>query len=214
MARVDGLLIHDLDFRFHETEEGVEAHMRALESGGGYAALRGLKESGAVRAIGAGINHTGMIPRFLRRFELDFFLVAMPYTLLCQEALDEELPLCVERGIGVVIGAPFASGILATGAGPGASYGYRDAGADVLEKTRRIEAVCARHGVPLGAAALQFPLGHPAVAAVIPGPNAPEQVETNVRWMRWEIPSALWDDLRDEGLIRADAPTRWAAGPG
>src|SRR5262249_51532032 len=126
-------------------------------------------QSGEIGAIGVGINETGMIPRFAARFEVDFFLVAMPYTLLSQEALDEELPLCAKRGIGVVVGAPFASGILATGAREGASYAYRDAAPDVLERTRRIEALCSRCGVPLGAAALQFPLAHPSVAAVIPG---------------------------------------------
>ena len=122
-----------------------------------------------------------MIPRFLERFPVDFFIeCAMPYTLLSQEALDRELPLCVERGAGIVIGAPFASGILARGAESSAAYAYAAPAPEVVEKTRRIEAACRRHGVPLGAAALQFPLAHPAVAAVIPGPNAPDQVRRNL----------------------------------
>src|SRR5436190_3774979 len=203
LAAVDALLIHDLDLGYHQTEAGVEARLRELSDGGGFAALEALKQRGEMRAIGAGINRTGMIPRFLDRFPLDFFLVAMPYTLLSQDALDEELPLCAERGAGVVIGAPFASGILAAGpdAGARATYAYRPAEAPVVEKTRRIAAVCRRHGVPLGAAALQFPLGHPAVAAVIPGPNTPAQVRANLEWMRTPIPAALWTDLKAEGLL-------------
>jgi D-threo-aldose 1-dehydrogenase len=203
---VDALLIHDLDFKYHQTEEGVEARLRELDTGGGFAALDELKRSGEIRAIGAGINETGMIPRFLRRFDLDFFIVAMPYTLLNQDALEDELALCVERGAGVVIGAPFASGILATGAGGGGRYGYQSPPAAVVEKTQRIEAICRRYDVPLGAAALQFPLGHPAVASVIPGPNHPDQVRQNVEWMRHDIPAGLWADLKSEGLVRHDAP--------
>jgi D-threo-aldose 1-dehydrogenase len=116
--------------------------------------------------------------------------------------------MCQERGVGIVIGAPFASGLLARGPDAmGATYGYQPAEQPVLEKTRRIAAVCARHGVPLGAAALQFPLGHPSVAAIIPGPNHPSQVRTNLEWVRTPIPAALWEELKSEGLIRKDAPT-------
>jgi D-threo-aldose 1-dehydrogenase len=209
LTGVDALLIHDLDLGYHQTEEGVEARLRELEDGGGYAALEGLKRQGQIRAVGAGINVTGMIPRFLARFPLDFFLVAMPYTLLSQEALDVELPLCAAHGASVVVGAPFASGILAAGpeAGTAATYAYRPADAGTVDKTRRIEAVCRRHGVPLGAAALQFPLGHPTVVAVIPGPNTVAQARANVEWMRTPIPAALWADLKADGLLHPAAPT-------
>lgn len=203
---VDALLIHDLDAGYHG-EEGVAKRLDELDAGGGFAALAELKARGEIKAIGAGINVTGMIPRFLERFPLDMFIVAMPYTLLNQAALDGELQLCEEHGASVVIGAPFASGILAIGAREGATYGYRPAEDDVLTRARGIDAVCQRYGVPLGAAALQFPFGHPAVVSIIPGPNAPEQVRTNLEWMRWPIPTALWVDLKKEGLIRADAPT-------
>lgn len=203
---VDALLIHDLDAGYHG-EDGVRAHLDALDSGGGFAALAELKARGEIKAIGAGINVTGMIPRFLERFPLDMFIVAMPYTLLNQAALDGELQLCVEKGASVVIGAPFASGILAIGAREGATYGYRPAEDDVMARARRIDEVCARYGVPLGAAALQFPFGHPAVVSIIPGPNAPEQVRTNLGWMRHPVPSELWAELKREGLIRGDAPT-------
>ncbi len=204
---VDALLIHDLDLRHQKTEDGVRAAFDQLDAGGGYAALAELKAGGHIGAIGAGINHSGMIPRFLERFELDFFLVAMPYTLLDQPALAEELPLCLERGVSVVIGAVFASGILAGGPGEGALYAYQPAEPGVLERTRRIAAVCARHGVPLAAAALQFPLHHPAVANVIPGPNSPAQVRANLQHMRRLIPADLWLELKAERLIDPAAPT-------
>jgi D-threo-aldose 1-dehydrogenase len=205
--RIDALLIHDLDHGYHGTDEGVQARIDELDRGGGYRALTELKARGEIGAIGAGINVTGMIPRFLERFDLDFFLVAMPYTLLDQAALDAELPLVQSRGATIVIGAVFASGILAIGPVPGATYRYGPPSEEILAKTRRIQEICQQHNVPLGAAALQFPFGHPAVSSVIPGPNAPEQVRGNLGWMRHEIPADLWDDLKEHGLIRPDAPT-------
>ena len=110
-------------------------------------------------------------------------------------------------GVGIVIGAVFASGILATGAVQGARYAYAAATQEVLTKVARIEAVCERHGVPMAAAALQFPFGHPSVASVIPGALSPEQVTRNVAAFRHPIPAALWTELKHEGLLRADAPT-------
>ncbi|MFQ6017594.1 MAG: aldo/keto reductase [Kiloniellaceae bacterium] len=206
LNRVDLLLIHDLDFHYHGTEAAVEHYFRQLETGG-WKALDELKSSGTIRGIGAGINQMGIIPRFLDRFDIDFFLVAMPYTLLDQEPLHAEFPRCVERGVGIVVGAPFASGILATGPVENAKYNYAPAPAGIADKVGRIESLCGRHGVPLAAAALQFPLGHPIVAAVIPGAVSPAQVAANVRMMRIEIPAGLWQELRDDGLIHAEAPT-------
>jgi len=184
----------------------VAARLDELDKGGGFRALQELKEAGEIKAIGAGINVTGMIPRFLERFDLDLFIVAMPYTLLNQDALDAELPRLEECGASVVIGAVFASGILATGPNNNPTYGYRPAESAVVEKTRKIEAICRRFNVPLGAAALQFPFGHPCVASVIPGPNTPDQVRTNLQWMRASIPDELWWELKSEGLLRRDAP--------
>jgi D-threo-aldose 1-dehydrogenase len=204
LNRVEALLIHDLDPDHQRSEEGVASALQQLENGG-CQALADLKASGEILAIGAGINRTGMIPRFLERFALDFFLVAMPYTLLDQSGLDE-LELCWAQGVSVVIGAPFASGILAVGPQPGATYGYRKARPDVMEKAARIQAVCNRHGVPLPAVALQFPFGHPSVVSVIPGPISPEQVGTNLAWMGHAIPEGLWAELKHEELIRSDAP--------
>lgn len=203
---VDALAIHDLDYKYHRDDDGIDARFRELESGGGYAALSEMKSSGVIRAIGAGINMTGMIPKFVERFDLDFFVVAMPYTLMDQPALDCELPECERRGISVVVGAPFCSGLLAPGADRSAWYGYSPPSGDVVERVLRIGAACSRHGVSLAAAALQFPLGHPAVAAVIPGPESPEHVASNLELMREPIPSDLWEELKADGSLRRDAP--------
>jgi D-threo-aldose 1-dehydrogenase len=206
LSRIDLLLIHDLDLQYHKTNARVEARLTELHNGGARA-LAELKAAGRIGGFGAGINERGMIPRFLDLIDVDFFLVAMPYTLLDQQVLDSEFPRCTERGIGFVIGAVFASGILATGAVQGARYAYAPAAPEILAKVARIEAVCDRHGVPMAAAALQFPFGHPSVASVVPGGLAPEHVTSNVAAFRHPIPPALWAELKHEGLLRADAPT-------
>jgi D-threo-aldose 1-dehydrogenase len=205
LNRLEALLIHDLDPRHQRSEQGVLERLRELD-GGGYRALAELKERGEISAIGAGINLVGMIPRFLERYPIDFFLVAMPYTLIEQEGLDE-LEMCSERGIAVVIGAPYASGILARGPRPGALYRYAPAEPEVIAKAERIAAVCRRHDVPLAAAALQFPFGHPSVVAVIPGPVTVKEVRANKALMRRDVPDALWAELKAERLLRPDAPT-------
>ena len=205
ITEIDALLIHDLD-PLHHGDDGVEPYLRQLDTGGGFAALSELKAGGQIKAIGAGINMLGMIPRFLPRFPIDFFIVAMPYTLLDQGAMDEEFPLCAAHGAGVVIGAPFASGVLASRTGPAATYAYRPVEDATARRVAGIEEVCRAHGVPIGAAALQFPLAHPLVASIIPGPNHPDQVRTNLRWMRTPVPASLWTDLKSAGLLRGDAP--------
>jgi D-threo-aldose 1-dehydrogenase len=206
LPSIDLLLIHDLDFWFHKTEALVTAYLTQLATSG-RRALEELRSSGAIKGVGAGINEVGMIPRFLDLVDLDFFLVALSYNLLDQGVLDEELPRCAEAGVGIVGGAIFASGILASGPVEGAYYNYATASPEILEKTRRIEAVCQRHGTPLAAAAMQFPLAHPLVAAVIPGAIRPEQVEKNLQLLRRPIPAQLWAELKDEGLLPAHAPT-------
>jgi len=206
MTRIDLLLIHDLDFWHHATEPKVSAYLAQLFTGG-WRALAELKAAGRIRGIGAGINELGMMPRFLDLVDIDFFLVALRYTLMEQETLELELPRCAERGVGIVIGGVFNSGILATGAVAGAKYNYADATPESLDKVRRIEAVCRRHKVPLVAAALQFPLGHPSVASVIPGAFQPAHIETNVGHFRHPIPADLWAELKAEKLLHADAPT-------
>jgi D-threo-aldose 1-dehydrogenase len=204
ITRFDIAFIHDLDHLYFD-EATFAAHFHDLATSG-WKALEELRSSGQVKAVGAGINALGLIPRFLDAVDVDAFLVAMPYTLLKQEVLDDEFPAAMARGVGFVIGAVFQSGILATGAVEGATYDYAPAPADVLERVRRIEAVCARHEVTLAAAALRFPLGHPGVAAVIPGAFHPDQVRRNVAAFESPIPADFWAELKHEGLLRADAP--------
>lgn len=205
--RVDVLVIHDLDLANLGSEELVAKHLDELDAGGGMRALQELKAAGLIKAIGAGVNRMGTIPRFLERFELDFFLVALPYTLAEQPVLDAEFPLCEQRGVGVIIGGVFASGILATGPVPGARYNYAIANEEQLGRIGRMQAVCERHGVPLAAAALQFTLHHPIVASVIPGAFHPDHPRRNVESMRVPVPDQLWTELKHEGLLRRDAPT-------
>ena len=204
ITRFDVAFIHDLD-RLYFDQPTMDAHFRDLATSG-WKALEELRADGQIGAFGAGINDLGLIPRFVDIGNIDAFLIAMPYTLLDQEVLDAEFPACVARGIGFVIGAVFASGILAKGPVPGARYAYADPSPEVVQKTERILAVCQRHGVPLAAAALQFPLGHPAVASVIPGASSPAQQQRNVDAFRYPIPADLWAELKHEGLLRVDAP--------
>jgi D-threo-aldose 1-dehydrogenase len=204
ITRFDVAWIHDLD-RLYFDATTMDAHFRDL-SASGWRALDELRTTGQIGAIGAGINDLGLMPRFLELGDIDAFLVAMPYTLLDQEVLDTEFPACVARGVGFVIGAVFASGILAKGPVPGARYAYAEPSEAVLDKALRIQEVCERHGVPLAAAALQFPLGHPSVASVIPGASSPTQQERNVDAFHHQIPPDLWAELKRLGLLREDAP--------
>ena len=197
--RVDILFLHDCDRRNH----GDAYRERFGEAmAGAYRALLSLREQGAVRAIGAGLNEWEACQEFLEAGDFDCFLLAGRYTLLDQSSLGSFLPLCERRGIGVILGGPYNSGILATGAVPGAMYDYAPASPAVLERTRAIEGICRRHGVPLRAAALQFPLSHPAVTTVIPGARDAAEVDENLRLMAHPIPYALWLEFRQAGLIR------------
>jgi D-threo-aldose 1-dehydrogenase len=205
VARIDILYVHDLDVWTHGSAEVLEGYMRTfLESG--HRALVALRDQGVIRAFGAGINEEGPAEHIARHGDPDLFLLASRYTLLQQPALESFLPYCESRGIGVVIGAPYNSGILATGARPGAKYSYEDAPEEVLERVRRIEVVCARHGVRLVDAAFRFPLRHPAVVSVIPGGQGVAEMVSNLAAERAEVPDALWADLKAEGLLRTDAP--------
>jgi D-threo-aldose 1-dehydrogenase len=206
LTRVDLLIVHDLDSLVLGSERLVDAHLDKLATGG-ILALQDLKAAGKIKAIGAGVNQIGTIPKFLDVLDLDFFLVALPYTLAEQPVLDAEFPLCEARGVGVIIGAVFASGILATGAVPGAKISYRDPTPEEVDRIKRIEAVCRKFETPLAAASLQFTLHHPAVASIIPGAIAPSQVTRNLELFRHETPAELWSELKTQGLLRSDAPT-------
>ncbi|MGI9510133.1 MAG: aldo/keto reductase [Geminicoccaceae bacterium] len=206
LPRVDLLVIHDIDIQYHGDEAGIADCFRQLEDGGGVKALEELKSSRDIKGFGAGINEGPMIARFLDRVDLDFFLVAMPYTLADQTPLDDALPRCAAKGVGIIIGSPYASGILATGPVAGAKYNYAPASEDMLAKVQGIQTVCSRHDVPLQAAALQFPLGHDSVAAIIPGAVSAGEIEQNLAYFKADIPADCWTELKAEGLLRDDAP--------
>jgi D-threo-aldose 1-dehydrogenase len=206
MSRIDILLIHDVDVWTHGSREAADARFEEVMAGG-YRAMMKLRDEGAIGAIGAGLNEWEACQRFIERGDFDCFLLASRYTLLEQEALTSFLPLCRERNISLIIGGPFNTGILATGTTEGALYDYKLAPPEILARVGAIEAVCARHGVALAAAALQFPLHHPAVAAIIPGARSTEEISRNSATLAAEIPPALWADLKAEGLLSAEAPT-------
>jgi len=207
LSRIDILYVHDIDTMTHGSDEAAIARTRELIDRGGWRALDELRAAGDVAAIGAGVNEWRPCERLLELADPDIFLLAGRYTLLEQEALATLLPACLQRGVGVVVGGPFNSGLLATGATPGAIYNYAPAPPAVLERTAAIEAVCARHGVGLAQAALQFPLGHPAVVSVIPGGQTAAEVAQNRDLLREPVPQSLWRDLKAQGLMSLDAPT-------
>jgi D-threo-aldose 1-dehydrogenase len=210
---VDALVIHDLDSIFHD-ETTIAGHIRDL-SESGMKALTELKSSGDIKAFGMGINVKEQLAGLAQKVDLDFVLVAMPYTLIDQDSLHTGMKACLDRRVSVIIGAPFASGILATGSAGVAHYNYGVADAGVIEKVRRIETVCVAHDVRLQAAALQFPLAHPAAVAIIPGAARPEELTANVASLDTVIPASFWADLKSEGLLDKDAPvpgeTGWSS---
>lgn len=200
---VDALVIHDLDIEFHGDKlAGYEAQL--VDSG--IRALQELKKAGDIKAFGMGINNNHTFETMVPRVDLDFCLVAMPYTLLDQFSLHRGMAHLQKRGISAIIGAPFASGILVTGSKGPAHYAYGKASAEIQERVRRIEALCAAHGVALPAAALQFVLAHPVTASVIPGAAGAAEIVQNLRLLDAAIPAAFWSDLKAEGLIDPDAP--------
>jgi len=194
IERLDLVYVHDAHDHVDEALAGAEPELRRVRA------------AGEVAGFGAGINWVEPCLALARGGDFDAFLIAGRYTLLDQSAAAELFPLCRQRGLGIVVGGPFNSGILATGAVPGAHYQYQPAGEEVLARVRRIEAVCAAHEVPLPAAALQFPLAHPAVASVLVGARTPAEIEANVAHVRHPIPAAFWDALVEQGLLASGLP--------
>lgn len=203
--RIDILYAHDLDVFNHRSPQALDGRLAEF-MGGGYRALVRLRDEGTIGAFGAGVNEWQPCEWLAERGDFDLFLLAGRYTLLEQGALDSFLPLCLRRGIGIVIGGPYNSGILATGARPGAFYNYDPAPPPVLDRVARIEAVCGAHGVRLVDAAFQFPLRHPAVVAVVPGGQGVAEMAANLAAAAATVPPALWADLKAAGLMHPAAP--------
>jgi D-threo-aldose 1-dehydrogenase len=205
LARIDILYIHDIGRMTHGSENAF--HMAELTKGGGLRALEELRDAGAITGFGMGVNEVAACLEVMEHARLDAILLAGRYTLLEQAPLDDLFPACTTAGTAIVIGGPFNSGILAAGSKSGATFNYETASKAVVKKVAAIEAVCEAHGVPLPAAALQFPLAHPLVASVIPGLDSPERVEQALALHRHPIPAALWEELKARQLLRQDAPT-------
>jgi D-threo-aldose 1-dehydrogenase len=198
LDRVGIVLVHDPDD--HEREAYEQA----------FPALTELRDQGAVRAIGAGMNQAEMLTRFVRDLDLDLVLVAGRYSLLDQRALAELLPTCAARGTAVVVGGVFNSGLLADPR-PGATFDYAPAPPELVDRAVRLAEACARHGVPLRTAALAFPFGHPAVTSVLVGARSAAEVEDAVAAFERPVPGELWAELVATGLLPDHVPT--PAGP-
>ena len=203
--RIDILYAHDIDLANHGSQVVLDAKYDELLNGG-YKALVELRDQGVIKAFGAGVNEWQPCQYLAERGDFDLFLLAGRYTLLEQEALETFLPLCEKRNIGIIIGGPYNSGILATGAKPGAWFDYDRAPPEILEKVDQIEAICMAHNVSMLDAAFQFPLSHPSVLSVIPGGQGVSEMKSNIDAASATMPPELWQTLKSAGLMRKDAP--------
>ena len=198
LERIDIALIHDPDDHWREAIEGA------------WPALERLRSEGAISAVGAGMNQTAMLTRFVRETTMDVVLIAGRYTLLDQRALSDLLPACEECGVAVLVGGVMNSGVLADPR-PGARFDYGPASPDLIERARRIGDVCARRGVPLRAAAMQFPMAHPAVVSLVAGVRSIRHLDEYPDLLAFPIPGELWEELRELQLIAPEAPLPVAA---
>ena len=204
LDRVDVVYAHDLDVFTHGSEPAMLARLEAFMAGG-YRALARLRDEGVIRAFGAGVNEWQPCQWLMDRGDFDIFLLAGRYTLLEQGALGF-MDAAAARGVGVVIGGPYNSGILATGPRPGAMFNYAPAPPEVLARAARLQTVCESHGVRLVDAAFRFPLLHPATLSVIPGGQGVAEMQGNLQAAAAAVPLALWQTLQAAGLIAEAAP--------
>jgi D-threo-aldose 1-dehydrogenase len=199
IERLDIVHIHDII----ELASGINHKDEAINQS--FPALKELREAGLLRAIGAGVQDNQLLYDLASACDFDCFLLAGRYTLLDQASLDAALPICEEKGINIIIGSPYNTGILHDPTDD-ATFDFLPAPPELIEKARDIKAICERHGVPLPAAAMQFPFGHPCVVQVLTGAVNPSEIRENARLLETPIPSELWDDLREAKLLDPRAP--------
>jgi D-threo-aldose 1-dehydrogenase len=204
LAHIDVLYIHDLDAATHG-DRAPQVLRQVLDET--LPTLHAMKREGLVRAIGLGVNDVQVVLDVLRHADIDALMLAGRYSLLDRAALPVLLPRCIARGVHVALGGVFNSGILATGTAGTPSFNYAPAAREWIERTHRIEARAAEHGVPLRAAALQFPLAHPAVEIVMLGARRGAEWDDALAMLRHPIPAGFWQALRHDGLVPDDAPT-------
>lgn len=193
VGRIDVALVHDPDDHFEEAVDGA------------FPALVDLRDQGVIAAVGAGMNQSRMLTRFVQEVDLDVVLVAGRYTLLDQRAAHDLFPACEQGGVRVIVGGVYNSGVLARPTAD-ATYDYAPAPDHVIARARRLAEVLAPHDVPLMAAALQFPMAHPAVESVLIGPRSVAELEQNLELARFPVPPEAWEDLRAAGLLDGQAP--------
>ena len=194
MDSIDIALIHDPDDHYD------------LALNEAFPTLDKLRSEGVIKAIGAGMNQWEMLADFARNADFDCFLVAGRYTLLDHTALDELMPLCLERGISLILGGPYNSGVLASDLGSDTTYFYDPAPKSIIDRAKKIKEICDIFDVPLKAAAIQFGLLHPSVASTIPGPRNSDEVQDNIEMLNVKIPSELWKELKRQDLIHQSCP--------
>lgn len=204
VAHVHMALVHDIGQLTHGDQHAHYWHQ--LTQGGGFRELERLRDEGLIGNVGLGVNEWEVALCALEHTDLDCVLLAGRYTLLEQGALHPFLNIALQRSVGVVIGGPFNSGILAAAPGADAPFNYGKAPASVLARVEQLRAACQPFGVPLAAAALQFPLAHPAVVSCIPGIGSAQQLREVVKWFETPLHQEFWQHLRNLGLLNGDTP--------
>ena len=207
LSRLDIIYAHDLCIFTHGSKQDSDRRINEFFQNKGYEAMLSLRDQGIVSAIGVGVNEWEVCQNMAERGDFDLFLLAGRYTLLEQDALNSFLPLCEARNIGIITGGPYNSGILASGAIPGAFYNYDPAPEKIMNKVKKIDNICREFKVPLKTAALQFPLMHPTHLAVIPGGQSASEMKNNLESINFEIPLELWEALKEAKLLHPKAPT-------
>lgn len=191
--RIDMLFIHDADNHWGTAIEEA------------WPVLDDLRRQGVVRAVGSGMNQAPMQARFARETSMDFFLLAGRYSLLDRDGLEELFPVCLEKGMKVLVAQSLHGGLI--DGVPDPQLYYRPTTPEIKDRVERIAAICHAHGVPTAAAAIQFPLAHPAVAGVLTGPSNAEQLAENLDWLNTDVPAEVWSSLKEAGLLEPDTPT-------